>query len=282
MKGPMWGRRSCYKMDTQAKLLKDTVMIESYLSLDQENDSPLSYHQYANLDANEQDQAIVCHTLIDACNGSIAYRLVEHLGTPCSGKIVLDAGAGTGQVTRFLKGFPGLSVEACDIDPESEAFFRAHPELKDVTFINMDILADKFPKRYDAIVCRGVYHHIPKSTRPAFLKALCDHAGIVIIADEGTREYSTNEERLRNCDSWYRYVIGEAKRRGISRLAKIEATFWEHEKLNTADDGGDFKESPSHLIEDARQVGLKPASIDRVGPWEEAGGGFFTATFVLR
>jgi SAM-dependent methyltransferase len=243
------------------------------------NGSRTSYHEYAEIDPEEQDQAIACHSFIDACNGSIAYRLLEHLRTPCAGKVVLDAGAGTGQVTRFLQGFPGLKMEACDMDPWSAEFFHTHPELKDVPFILMDILQDKLSRRYDAIVCRGVYHHIAKSKRPMFLKALCERADIVIIADEGIREYRDNEERLRNCDSWYKYVIGEARRRGLRRLAEIETTFWQHERLNTADDGGDFKESPSHLINDAKEVGLIPASIDRFGPWNYAGGGFYTATF---
>lgn len=246
------------------------------------NESIVTYHDYAEIDPEDQDQAIACHSFIDACNGSIAYRLMEHLGTPCAGKVVLDAGAGTGQVTRFLQGFPGLKVEACDIDPLSARFFRNHPELKHVPFNLMDILHDELPRRYHAIACRGVYHHIAKAKRPAFLKALCDHADIVIIADEGIQEYASNHERLFNCDRWYRYVIGEARRRGLDRLAEIETRFLEHEKLNTADDGGDFKESPSHLIEDARAVGLEPSSLDRIGPWQEAGGGFYTATFVSR
>lgn len=245
-------------------------------------DSIFSYHDYAEIDPESQDQAIACHSFIDACNGSIAYRLIEHLGIPCAGKIVLDAGAGTGQVTRLLQGFPGLKLEACDMDPLSAAFFRSHPELKAVPFTLMDIVRDGFPKRYDAIICRGVYHHIAKAERPMFLKALCDHAHIVIVADEGIREYRNNRERLQNCDSWYRYVIGEAQRRGLARLAEIEARFLAHEKLNTADDGGDFKESPSHLIDDARIVGLTPHSMDKIGPWEESGGGFYTATFVSK
>jgi len=70
-------------------------------------------------------------------------------------------------------------------------------------------------------------------------------------------------------------------RRGITRLAEIESQFLEHERAATADDGLDFKESPSHLVEDARIVGLKPTSIDRQGPWESCAGGFFTATFRL-
>lgn len=258
---------------------KDSNILLSEVRSGSGEEHYLSYHEYAEISPDEQDQAIACHPLIDACNGSIAYRLVEHLGIPCAGKIVLDAGAGTGQVTRLLKGWPGLIVEACDLDPESEKYFSSHPELRDVPFIRLNLLTDGFPRRYDAIVCRGVYHHIPKSKRPEFIKALTDNADTVVIADEGIREYKTQEERIRNCDGWYRFVIAEADRRGVPNLARIERTFWRHEQLNTADDGGDFKESPSHLIEDAKRVGLSPTSLDRIGPWKKAGGGFFTATF---
>jgi len=237
----------------------------------------MNYYEEVNIDI--YDKTIACHPLIDACNASIAYRLLEHFGIPCAGKSVLDAGAGSGQMCRFLKGIPGLIIEAIDVDPTTEDYFRRHPELKDVPFHCVDILVEDIPKHYDAIISRGVYHHVPKTDRPRFIKTLCEHADLVIIADEGLSEYSTREERRRNCDGWYSFIIREARRREIVQLAELETEFWKHEYLETAEDGGDFKESPTHFIEDAGRVGLVPVSLDRIGPWK-VGGGFFTATFI--
>jgi len=238
-------------------------------------------YYYDSVNISADDQTIATHPLIDACDGSIIYRLLEHLGVPCAGKTVLDLGSGTGQVSRILLGIPYLSVEACDLDPQSFAYFETHPELKNVPFHILDVLEDELPKRYDAIVCRGVYHHFPKSKRANFLKRMSAYSNLLIVADEGIREYENEKERVRNCETWYGYVIDEAKRRGITRLAEIETDFLDHERLGTADDGLDFKESPTHLVEDAFKVGLKPISVDRLGPWDEFGGGFYTATFAL-
>jgi SAM-dependent methyltransferase len=248
-------------------------------TISKNNYSPTFYYGENDISVNDYDETIVAHPLIDACNMSIAYRLLEHLGIPCEGKTVLDVGTGTGQVCRLLKGIPGISIEACDHDPIYKNFFIEHPELKDIHFYCLDIMEARLEKKYDVAICRGVYHHIPKSKRPAFIKALCENAEFVIISDEGILEYSSPEERINNCNDWYNYVVSESKRRGLIKLAEIESIFWKNEYKNTADDGGDFKESPSHLLEDARQVGLAPKSLDKFGPWEEAKGGFFTVTF---
>jgi len=238
------------------------------------------YYDENDISINDYDETIVSHPFIDTCNMSIAYRLLEHLGTPCAGKTVLDVGTGTGQVCRFLKGVPGLMIEACDHDPRYRDYFREHPELKDIPFLQMDITSVSPNKRYDAVICRGVYHHIPKGKRPHFLKTLSDYGELVIISDEGGLEYRSDEERIANCNSWYNYVIREAKRREIHKLAEIESVFWKNEYKSNADDGGDFKESLSHLLSDASQVSLVPRTIDRFGAWEEARGGFFTVTFI--
>jgi len=233
------------------------------------------YSEYVDL--FKYDVGISCHPYIDACNASIIYRLLETIGLDGSPKKVLDAGAGSGQVVRLLQGIPFLQIDACDIDPEAKKFFKDNPETIDVPYYDWDIANDSFGKYYDAIIIRGVYHHIPKSDRSKVLENLCRQAKVVINADEGILEYSTPEQRLQHCDVWYGYVINEAKRRGLKGLIEMEMDYWEHEKLNTADDGGDYKESPAEMIKDAEQIGLKVPILDRFGNWRENKGGFYTA-----
>jgi len=245
-----------------------------------EEASDSSYYKTNEIDLYEYDETIASHPFIDACNASILYTLLQHLGTSCSGKRVLDAGSGTGQVSRLLQGIPGLNVEACDCDKSYESFFRSHPELSDIRFIHHDLLNGPMSMKFDAVVCRGVYHHIPKLQRHIFLKNLSDMSNCVIVADEALLEYADNDQRLLHCDKWYSYVIQEARRRKVYNLVKMESIFWTNEYLNSADDGGDFKESPSHFLDDASKVNLRAKTLQRYGPWGKACGGFFTAALI--
>jgi SAM-dependent methyltransferase len=238
----------------------------------------MRYFEYIPIDAD--DQTIACHPFIDACNARILFHVLRTLGCNLDGLTGIDVGAGTGQVSRLLLGLPGIKVEALDPDPEAARYFGQHPELVDVPFHQIDLPSGALPKLYDLAVARGVYHHIPKKDRPLFLRSLCNHARVVIIADEGLQEYSTPVERQAHCDTWYGYVISEARRRGLTRLAEMESHFHEHERLETADDGLDFKESPTHLVGDSRAACLPDPLIDRLGPWNSLGGGFFVAVFV--
>lgn len=229
---------------------------------------------------SNDDQTIACHPYVDQCNSLIIYKLLEYIGIPCKDRVILEVGTGTGQMTRILLGIPGLLVEACDIDSKVEDFFKANPETKGVRFYTKNAISDDFPRHYDAIICRGVYHHIPKSKRSQFISNLCKYAKVVIIADEAIKEYNTAEEREKHLNSWYGYVINEAKRRNLLKLAEAETNFLNHEKLDTADDGGDFKESPNHFLNDAKKVNLNPVSFDKIGDYEKNKGGFFVATFL--
>lgn len=240
----------------------------------------MHYSEYVDL--FKYDEGISSHPYIDACNASIIYRLLQAVGMDGSPKKVLDAGAGSGQVVRLLQGIPFLEIDACDIDLEAKRFCLDNPETANVPYYDWDIVNDQFDKFYDAIIIRGVYHHIPKSQRAKMLANLCSQAKVVINADEGILEYNSQAERLQHCESWYGYVIGEAKRRKLPGLEEIETEYLGHEKLNTADDGGDYKESPADLVNDAKQVGLQVPVLDRLGKWDEHKGGFYTSIILAK
>lgn len=234
----------------------------------------MHYSEYVDL--FNYDEGISCHPYIDACNSSIIYRLLEAIGFDGQTKKVLDAGAGSGQISRLLQGIPNLEIEACDIDPEAKKFFQDNPETATIPYHTWDIVNGQFDKYYDAIIIRGVYHHIPKSQRVQLLKNLCRQGKVVINADEGILEYESEEQRLDHCKYWYGYVISEAKRRKLTGLVEMETEYYEHEKLNTADDGGDLKESPQILLDEIKEGGLILKSIDRLGNWNKLKGGFYT------
>lgn len=235
----------------------------------------IHYSDYTT-DLFEYDFSIASHVLIDACNASIIYRLVENLDF--SKELwVLDAGCGTGQVARLLSGIKGINVEACDIDPAVEEYFKANPETKNIPYYHCDIINKELPRKYDAIILRGVYHHIAKGKRPKLLKTLCEQTDLLICADEGILEYKNEKQRLEHCDVWYKFVIDEAKRRKLYALAIMESDYVLHEKLNTADDGGDLKESPEEFKKDCKKANIVPFLIDRFGDWNFYKGGFYTA-----
>jgi SAM-dependent methyltransferase len=238
---------------------------------------PHRSHYSETVDLFLYDQGISSHPYIDGCNASIIYRLLENLPRDGQRKSVLDAGAGSGQVIRLLQGIPFLQIEACDIDIEAKRFFQENPETADVPYHEWDIVKDKFYRFYDAIIIRGVYHHIPKNDRPRMLANLCSQARFLVNADEGILEYATSHERLAHCEEWYGYVIREAERRGLKELAEMERANLQHERLNSADDGGDYKESPTHMRDDAAEAGCSIVSLDRLGNWDRLKGGFYTA-----
>ena len=61
----------------------------------------------------------------------------------------------------------------------------------------------------------------------------------------------------------------------------IRDRYYEHEKLNTADDGGDLKESPQILLDEIKEGGLILKSIDKLGNWNKHKGGFYTIVLSL-
>jgi len=105
------------------------------------------------------------------------------------GMQVLDAGAGTGTLTRILLRSPGLGLTALEPAPAMLARLRARPELQDVTPLEgfCDAVADRTlfaPARFDVIASRqlvnGLYDPLV-----AFANWHCwlKPAGAVLVID---------------------------------------------------------------------------------------------------
>nr|VFJ57571.1 MAG: Methyltransferase domain-containing protein [Candidatus Kentron sp. FW] len=232
------------------------------------------YYDLVPLDV--YDETIVGHPYIDACNASLLYHLLLSLRYRVEGRHVLDIGTGTGQVVRLLRGIPGLKVSAQDKAMESAAYFESHPELRDIPFHLFDAVSDAFPARFDAIICRGVLHHIPKSQRIAFLSNMLGHADHIIVADEAVADYQSEPERIAHCRKWYGFVIEESKRRGLNELAEVESKFLAYDVSTVHDDEMDFKEDLPHIRADIEAAGGRISYTHIYGPWESYQGGFYT------
>lgn len=92
-----------------------------------------------------------------------------------SGDLVLDAGCGSGIVTRYLaEQNPGARVVGCDFAAERlEITKEAAAHLPNARFEVQDLASLGFPERsFDAIVCRYVLQHINKDARDKALKEM--------------------------------------------------------------------------------------------------------------
>lgn len=234
---------------------------------------------FLDVDIFDYDETVVAHPLMDQIKAAICDRLVRiqvAAGRPIS---VLDAGTGSGQLARCILGLSGMKLSLCDSDPASRDFCSSHPELADVPFHQFDLTdvqsASSLTERFDVVCVLGVLHHIPPAQRGAFLRNATQIGRTVIVADEGIHEYGSEAERRANAGRWYDFVIAEARRRGLSKLAHLEARFRASDVASIRQPHDDFKESPSAIAEYAQGGGIDVVEIVRIGDWLQWGGGMY-------
>lgn len=237
---------------------------------------PLKQSYFSEVDIFVYDRTVVAHPLMDQLRGGVVAALVMIRGDRPTR--VVDVGAGSGQITRILLAFPWIEVTALDSDSQAACFFRAHPELERVPFIQEDVMNFAPTDRFDVAVCVGVFHHIPKDQRPAFLSKMLSLADHVIVADEFLSSYGSQDERETVCRSWYDWVIGESRRRGLDELANLEISFKDHDVHARGGDTGDFKESLEHFKYDTDRAGARIISTLAYGDWAVTGGGMGVLT----
>jgi SAM-dependent methyltransferase len=228
----------------------------------------------------DYDETIVAHPLMDQIKSAICERIVVSNSADSRPLRVLDLGCGSGQLARAMAGLSNVQVELCDPDPTSEKFCKEHPELEKMKFHSLDILSEPDVElleegKFDIVASLGVLHHIPPGLRDKFIKNCKRLAPIVIIADEGLAEYSNEEQRISFVTSWYDFVIDEAVRRGISKLANFERRFKKSDLSATRLPTDDFKVSVSSAIKSSEAAGLSVRIVRTFGDWETNKGGMF-------
>lgn len=108
------------------------------------------------------------------------------------GMRVLDAGCGSGIVTRYLaQQYPGCEVEGCDVsEMRVEQARDAGKELPRLTFSVRDLARLDYPEgHFDVILCRYVVQHLSAEGREAalagLLRCLAPGGRLVVIDFDG-------------------------------------------------------------------------------------------------
>ena len=103
-----------------------------------------------------------------------------------TGETLLDAGCGSGLISRFLKDeFPGLKVEACDSSKERIHQARELSGKYDISFYVSELeKIDRPQDTYHKIICRFVFEYLPQPQTVANeLHRICKPGGQVCLID---------------------------------------------------------------------------------------------------
>jgi len=140
------------------------------------------------LDPNRHAAALQGLARINALSRSAAAMwpdLAELAGRTRRPIRVLDLACGGGDVTAALRrraDRAGLAVcvDGCDISPTALAIARRRHGQE---FYRLDVVRDRLPAGYDAIVCSLFLHHLDDDDAVAVLRKTAEAADLVLVSD---------------------------------------------------------------------------------------------------
>ena len=153
---------------------------------------------------------------------------------------VLDIATGAGDVPirtwrRARRKRLALEVAGCDFSPLAveHARLRAARKQADVTFFQLDLLADPLPAGYDVITCSLFLHHLTEEQAVVVLRKMREAAGTLALVNDLERS------RL----GWWAAYLGT---RALTRspmvhfdgVVSVEGSFTPGEALAVADKAG--------------------------------------------
>ena len=98
---------------------------------------------------------------------------------------VLDVGCGSGYITNlFAQIYPNSWFTAIDFAAGIDygrAFCQQQGQ-DNVSWVKDDFLSHPFDRKFDVIICQGVFHHMPQQQQALDkLKTLCDPGGTIVF-----------------------------------------------------------------------------------------------------
>lgn len=137
--------------------------------------------------------------------------------------LVLECGCGTGQLSTFLSmdGATVIGTDVCHKSLEIANKFKNNNNLKNVSFIQMDLFNPCLEEVFDVVICNGVLHHTfdPEHGFDKISKLL-KHGGLIVIGLYHKSRFFTK---------WFKALI-EKKRNSIWYMDQYRHP---HESLHT-------------------------------------------------
>ena len=228
------------------------------------------------IDLNKYHSLELTHPFYREMLGEIVRQIKKY---PNKTKI-LEIGAGTGILTKFLCQLNNIQVTA--LEPDKFCFSLLKNYLKSNN--NLSYRQDSGinftgPEKFNIAVSSFAHHHIPYEKRFEFTKNIHSNLsenGLYIVGDELINHFKNNKELKTQLFRYHLYIMGKAISENNPKLAELEL-----ESLRSGLNGiGDFKRSEKMLEEEMTQAGFILKKKIKIGPKKPNDcGGIFVYVF---
>lgn len=115
----------------------------------------------------------------------ILKKFISHIQSPY---YILDFGCGTGRLSQYISSNSYITIDLYDISNKAMVYCKEYTKSININYID-DI--KQITKKYQGILCWGVFHHLPEEAWKFYLNFFYDHlcdGGILLFSDFTKRD----------------------------------------------------------------------------------------------